>query len=84
MNGYGTGDMLVSINVWIPKATNKEEREILEKLRHSPNFQPNPTKQEKGFFSKMKDNFNENLLLILYTWHRGTCFYAFFIFAKHF
>ena len=58
VNGYGTGDMLVSINVWIPKATNKEEREILEKLRHSPNFQPNPTKQEKGFFSKMKDIFN--------------------------
>ena len=58
VNGYGSGDMLVSINVWIPKATNKEERELLEKLRNSPNFQPNPSKQEKGFFSKMKDFFN--------------------------
>ncbi len=58
VNGYSNGDMLVSVNVWIPKATNKEERELLEKLRNSPNFQPNPSKQEKGFFNKMKDIFS--------------------------
>ena len=58
INGYGRGDLLVNLNVWVPKSLTKEEREILEKLSKSPNFQPNPTKQERGFFDKMKDLFN--------------------------
>lgn len=58
VNGYGKGDMLVNINVWIPKSANKEEREMLEKLRNSANFQPSPSKQERGFFSRMKDLFS--------------------------
>lgn len=58
LNGYGRGDLLVSVNVWVPKNLNKEERELLEKLSKMPDFQPNPTKQEKGFFDKMKDMFN--------------------------
>jgi molecular chaperone DnaJ len=31
---------------------------MLEKLRNSPNFQPKPNKNEKGFFDKMKDFFH--------------------------
>ena len=58
INGYGRGDLLVNLNVWVPKSLTKEEREILEKLSTSPTFQPNPTKQERGFFDKMKDLFN--------------------------
>ena len=58
LNGYSRGDLLVSINVWIPKTLNKEERAMLEELGKHPNFQPNPTKQERGFFDKMKDLFN--------------------------
>ena len=58
MNGYGRGDLLVSLNVWIPKNLTKEEKEMLEKLKSHPNFQPNPTKQERGFFDKMKEMFN--------------------------
>ena len=57
-NGYGRGDLLININVWVPKSLTKEEKEILEKLKKSPNFQPNPSKNEKGFFDKMKDLFN--------------------------
>lgn len=59
VNGYGRGDMLVCINVWIPKSLSREEKEMLNKLDQSPNFQPNPTKQERGFFDKMKDLFNQ-------------------------
>ena len=55
---YGRGDLLVSVNVWVPKNLSREEKEILTKLDQSPNFQPNPTKQERGFFDKMKDLFN--------------------------
>ena len=58
LNGYGRGDMLVSINVWIPKSLTKEEKAMLEELSNHPNFQPNPSKQERGFFDKMKDLFN--------------------------
>ena len=58
MNGYGRGDLLVSLNVWVPKDLTKEEKKLLEDLQKHPNFQPNPTKQERGFFDKMKEMFN--------------------------
>lgn len=57
INGYGRGDLLVSVNVWIPQALNKEERKAMEELQDSTNFQPNPDKDEKGFFEKMKSFF---------------------------
>jgi molecular chaperone DnaJ len=55
---YGHGDLFVHINVWTPKKVSKEEREILEKLRESENFKPQPDKNDKGFFDRMKDMFN--------------------------
>lgn len=57
VNSYDQGDLLININVWTPKNLSREEREILEKLADSPNFKPNPTDQEKGFFSRMKEYF---------------------------
>ncbi|HEV7350231.1 molecular chaperone DnaJ [Telluribacter sp.] len=58
LNGYGKGDQLVHVNVWTPQQLSPEERATLEKLRTSPNFQPKPGKNEKGFFDKMKDFFH--------------------------
>lgn len=58
LQGYGHGDLFVHINVWTPKKVSKEEKEILEKLRSSDNFQPQPDADEKGFFQKMKDMFH--------------------------
>lgn len=57
LQGYGTGDLLVHINVWTPKKVSKEEREMLEKLKDSENFIPNPDINEKGFFQRVKDMF---------------------------
>lgn len=57
INGYGRGDQLIHANIWTPKQLTKEERAILEGLRNSPNFVPNPGKNEKGFFDKMKEFF---------------------------
>ena len=58
VNGYGgAGDMYVKIAVWIPKKLNKEEKEIVEKLRSKESFEPNPTKEDKSFFDKLKDLF---------------------------
>jgi molecular chaperone DnaJ len=50
LNGYGNGDMLVHVNVWIPKKLSKEEQKLLEKLGESDNFKPNPSKADKDFF----------------------------------
>ncbi len=58
INGYGVGDQLIHVNVWTPKQLTREETEIIEKLRNSPNFKPNPGRSEKGFFDKVKDFFN--------------------------
>jgi molecular chaperone DnaJ len=54
INGYGKGDLLVNINVWVPKQLTKEERKMIEQMDHSENFKPNPDKSDKSFFEKMK------------------------------
>ncbi len=58
VNGYGRGDLLVRIHVWIPKKLNSEERKTLEKLMSSPGFLEGPSAEEKSFFQKMKDMFD--------------------------
>jgi molecular chaperone DnaJ len=58
VNGYGTGDQLIYVNVWIPKRLTADEKAKLESLRHSPNFQPHPESGEKGFFERMKEYFS--------------------------
>lgn len=59
VQGRGRGDQLIHVNVWTPKKLTPEETEMLEKLRTSPNFQPELGKKEKGFFERMKEYFNE-------------------------
>jgi len=57
VNSYGKGDLLVQINVWIPKTLDKEERKIFEKMEQSDTFIPQPDKSEHGFFNRMKNFF---------------------------
>lgn len=57
INGYGTGDQLIHINIWTPKQLTKEEKSMLETLRDSENFAPNPSKSDKGLFERMKEFF---------------------------
>ncbi|MEF8809587.1 MAG: molecular chaperone DnaJ [Bacteroidales bacterium] len=54
VNGYGKGDLLVNVNVWVPKNLTKEEKKMMETMEHSSNFQPNPDETDKTFFEKMK------------------------------
>lgn len=58
LQGYGNGDQFIHINVWTPKKVSKEEREMLEKLKGSENFAPDPDYRDKGFFQRMKDMFH--------------------------
>ena len=57
INGYGTGDLLVYVNIWTPQKLSKEEQKIMESLSNSDNFKPNPSKQDKNFFEKIKSMF---------------------------
>ena len=57
IQGYGSGDLFVHINVWTPTKISKEERELLEKLKESENFIPKPEDRDKGFFQRVKDMF---------------------------
>ena len=58
VNGYGgTGDLYVKIAVWIPKKLSKDEKAIVESLREKESFPPNPTKEDKSIFDRLKDLF---------------------------
>jgi molecular chaperone DnaJ len=58
---YEKGDELIEVNVWSPQHLSHEEKEMVEKLRNSPNFKPGPDagkeKEDRSFFDKIKDAF---------------------------
>ena len=58
VNGYGVGDLLVYIQVWIPKKVDKDEKELLDKIKDSKNFKPTPSKDDKNFFERLKKMFS--------------------------
>ncbi len=58
INGYGNGDLLVHVNVWTPKTLNKEQREFFQQMKNNEHFTPNPDKNDKSFFEKVKDMFS--------------------------
>jgi molecular chaperone DnaJ len=58
LNGYGSGDLLVHVNVWTPRELNREQRQFFEKSLSETQFAPAPEKTEKSFFEKVKDMFS--------------------------
>jgi molecular chaperone DnaJ len=58
---YEKGDELVEVNVWSPQHLSAEEKDMLERLKDSPNFAPGANaanmKEDKSFFDKIKDAF---------------------------
>ena len=58
VNSYSRGDQLIHVNIWTPQNLTAEEKTMLEKLSGSPNFQPQPGKNEKSFFDKVKEVFS--------------------------
>lgn len=58
VNGYGgTGDLYVKFAVWVPKRLNKDEKDLVEAMRNKEGFKPNPSKEDKSFFDRLKDLF---------------------------
>jgi molecular chaperone DnaJ len=58
VNGYGAGDLLVYVQVWIPKHLNSDDKAVVEKLKESSSFSPKPTSDEKNFFDRIKRMFS--------------------------
>ena len=57
VNGYGRGDLLAKVNVWIPKNLSKDEKKLVEKMKEAEGFKPG-SGDKKSIFSKMKDFFD--------------------------
>ena len=57
VNSYGKGDLLVHINIWTPQKINSEEKKFFEEAQSSKNFEPQPTKNDKSFFDRVKEMF---------------------------
>lgn len=58
INSYEKGDQLIRVNIWTPQNVSAEEKNMLEKMKQSKNFEPNPEKNEKSFFDKVREVFN--------------------------
>jgi len=58
IQSHHRGDQLININVWTPQKLSSEEKELLNKLRNSENFKPNPGKNDKSFFDRMREYFS--------------------------
>ncbi|HOO98438.1 MAG TPA: molecular chaperone DnaJ [Bacteroidales bacterium] len=57
VNAYGRGDLLVHVNVWIPKNISREEARMMEKLKETESFTPKPDKNDRSFFDRMRGYF---------------------------
>ena len=57
INGYGNGDLLVRISVYIPETLSRDEKNALEGLSESDNFKPSESTKQ-SFFQKFKNLFD--------------------------
>jgi molecular chaperone DnaJ len=58
LQGGGSGDQFVKVNVFVPKDVPHKEKELLRELRKSPEITPSSAdNHEKSFFERAKDIF---------------------------
>lgn len=55
--GYGYGDLIVNISVYIPETLTKEEHDAFDKMKGSDSFKPSQNSRN-SFFQKFKSFFN--------------------------
>lgn len=54
LDEHGSGDLLIKVNIVIPKKINSKERELLSQLGKMDNFKPiGEAKEEKSFFKSV-------------------------------
>lgn len=57
VNGFGTGDELINVNVYVPENLSTAEKKKIEELDKSPNFAPSKSAKD-SIFSKFKRMFD--------------------------
>ncbi len=61
LRGYGHGDQLVRVNIWVPTKVNSKEKELLKQLTTLENLKPKEgdrsANSDRSFFERMKDAF---------------------------
>ena len=57
INGYGSGDILVIVDLFVPKKISKEEKKVLEGLSESENFKPTSSKGDTNIFDRVRSFF---------------------------
>lgn len=57
VNGFGKGDQLINVNVYVPENLSSKEKEWLEKMEKSENFVPSSS-AKKNVFDKFKKMFD--------------------------
>ena len=49
LNGYGRGDIVVNVSVYIPESLSKDEKKAMENFKDSDNFRPSESIKEQIF-----------------------------------
>jgi len=57
VNGFGTGDELIHVNVYVPENLTDKEKKLLSEMEKSPNFEPSKS-AKKSVFNKFKKMFD--------------------------
>ncbi len=58
LNGYGKGDLLVNIMVYVPEQLSDAEKAAIESLKGNPNIEPNKSTAER-IFSRLRHIFSK-------------------------
>lgn len=62
LNGYGRGDLLVLVNIYVPTKLSAKDKTLLKDLAKSPGISPKPEQlniqDERDFFDKVREVFS--------------------------
>jgi molecular chaperone DnaJ len=62
LNGFGRGDQLVRVNIWIPTSLSSQDRQLLKQLNQSENMIPKEgdtsANSEKSFLGRVRKAFS--------------------------
>jgi len=58
LNGYGRGDQLVRVNIYVPKKVSSKDKELLKQMAKSSGFQPSESGRQRNLFAKVADAFS--------------------------
>lgn len=58
LEGYGTGDILIHVNVWTPQKLSSDQKKMFEEMSGAEELEPKISKSHKSFFDRVKDMFN--------------------------